>query len=801
MENFRHDAPETIEMLSEYFRRGTLVPVFGAGFTVGETAQSGARVPSGTQLSTIMLEQLTQNGAGLSENDHATLNGYKFSDICEIYFDQNILPQELTKKTIHQYFYNVSLAPEKVSLIKDIDWKYIYTLNIDNAIERHSGYTPIYPYDANLSNKSRDFRPIYKLHGDVFYEVTHSSERLVFRKASYLESIETNRRMLEILEEDLLHKNILFIGCSLTDEDDIAFLVSGQRLPKDSMTRRIIFRSEAPGPLESSVLRRHGVNTVILIENGRYDQIYSLIQRAYSQSAEGDAELEKYAFQVKTLDTNSQTNQDFLIKGVSEVSEQSSKTAAVLPHYYGNRSKEKQVISNIQSSGAFVVLGPRVSGRTLTLRFIAKFFKDRKVFFIESGTELETHFINRLLGLNNSLIIFDSKTVDLELAKIIRNHDAKLKERKTSVLVTLDASEEYIIDALSPSKLVHVPVVEISRVFNKVETQLANQGLKAVRCPTFKGGKKLLDNLFFVYEALGQSSVIKRAPKEKELLQLLYIMSVKRKVDGDWSRFISSHLQKLDQLILTCSPYLEFEKVDRTEIANHSGYKVVCNSEAWLLAVISELYRSRGEAWCIDAIYNLVRDLPEDEKRLSIDLSLFDNLNFAFGGDSGGAGDLILNFYERLEVLRGSEPEFFVQKAKAYYSMYRHSDAVEQLSKRLKELAIAEVWANSENNSAAERNIRHTGVLISLRRAAECKFENLDFTIDAIRRTWAAIRSEHSNSDYVAKLADGGLKGSEYLKGLLHAISSSKVSSPMLLEVKDQLDFIKMRADSANHNE
>ncbi|MFD1692810.1 SIR2 family protein [Azotobacter chroococcum] len=311
LENFRHDAPETIEMLSEYFRRGTLVPVFGAGFTVGETAQSGARVPSGTQLSTIMLEQLTQNGAGLSENDHATLNGYKFSDICEIYFDQNILPQELTKKTIHQYFYNVSLAPEKVSLIKDIDWKYIYTLNIDNAIERHSGYTPIYPYDANLSNKSRDFRPIYKLHGDVFYEVTHSSERLVFRKASYLESIETNRRMLEILEEDLLHKNILFIGCSLTDEDDIAFLVSGQRLPKDSMTRRIIFRSEAPGPLESSVLRRHGVNTVILIENGRYDQIYSLIQRAYSQSAEGDAELEKYAFQVKTLDTNSQTNQDF----------------------------------------------------------------------------------------------------------------------------------------------------------------------------------------------------------------------------------------------------------------------------------------------------------------------------------------------------------------------------------------------------------------------------------------------------------------------------------------------------------
>lgn len=796
MEIIRHDAPETIELLSGFFKRGTLVPVFGAGFTVGETAQSGAKVPSGTQLSEIMLEQLRQHGIGLSEEDLKKLVGYKFPDLCEVYFDQSILPQDITKATIRERFYNVSLASDKASLINDIDWKYIYTLNIDNAIERHSEYSPIYPYDSNLSNSSRDFRPVYKLHGDVYYEVTHSSERLVFQKASYLESIETNKRMLEILEDDLLYKNILFIGCSLTDEDDIAFLVSGQRLPKDSKTKRIIFRSETPGSLESSILRRHGVNTVIIIDSGRYDQIYALIQKAYSQSADGDAELEKYAFQIKVLDTDAQSNQDFLIKGVTETVGHSSKSAAILPYYYGARSKEKQIVSSIQSSGAFVLLGPRVSGRTLTLRAIANLFKDRKVFFIDSGTELETHFVNRLLGLSNSLIIFDSKTIDAELARVIRNNETKLRERKTSVLVTLDSGEGYIIDALSPSKLSHVPIIEISRVFDQSETKQANQGLKAVRCPTFKGGKKLLDNLFFVYETLGQNTVIKRAPKEKELLNLLYLMSVKRKVDGDWARFISSDLQHLEKIVLSCSPYLEFEKLDITEIANHSGYKVICNSEAWLLAVISELYRSRGEAWCIDAIFNLVRDLPDDEKRLSIDLSLFDSLNFAFGGDSGGAGDLILKFYERLEVLRGSEPEFFVQKAKAYYSMYRALDVVDELSKRLQELAIAETWASSENNSAAERNIRHTSALISLRRAAECKFENLDFTIDAIRRTWAAISSEHFNSEYVAKLADGGLKGSEYLRGLLQAVSTGKITSPRLLEVKDYIDSIKMRSES-----
>ncbi|KGF62067.1 SIR2 family protein [Pseudomonas lutea] len=796
MEIIRHDAPETIELLSDFFKRGTLVPVFGAGFTVGESAQSGAKVPSGTQLSELMLEQLKQHGIGLSEDDLKKLEGYRFPDLCEVYFDQSILPQEITKATIRERFYNVSLSSNKASLINDIDWKYIYTLNIDNAIERHSQYSPIYPYDSNLSNSSRNFRPVYKLHGDVYYEVTHDSERLVFQKASYLESIETNKRMLEILEEDLLYKNILFIGCSLTDEDDIAFLVSGQKSPKDSKTKRIIFRSAAPSSLESSVLRRHGINTVILIDDRQYDQTYSLIQKAYSLSAEGDAELEKYIFETTVLDANARSNQDFLIKGVAETVGQSSKSAAILPYYYGVRSKEKQIISSIHHGGSLVLLGPRVSGRTLTLRSIANSFKDRKVFFIDSGTELETHFVNRLLGLSNSLIIFDSKTIDTELAKVIRNNETKLRERKTSVLITLDSGEGYIIDALSPSKLSQVPIIEISRVFDQSETKLANQGLKSVRCPTFKGGKKLLDNLFFVYETLGQNTVIKRVPKEKELLNLLYLMSVKRKVNGDWARFISSDLEHLEKIVSSCSPYLEFEKLDITEIANHSGYKIICNSEAWLLAVMSELYRSRGEAWCVDAIFNLVRDLPDDEKRLSIDLSLFDSLNFAFGGDLGGAGDLILKFYERLEVLRGSEPEFFVQKAKAYYSMYRALDVVDELSKRLQELAIAETWASSENNSAAERNIRHTSALISLRRAAECKFENLDYTIDAIKRTWTAISGEQFNSEYVAKLADGSLKGSEYLKGLLKAVSDGRVTSPRLLEVKDYIDSIKMRSES-----
>ncbi|HGM5580752.1 TPA: SIR2 family protein [Pseudomonas putida] len=799
MEFLSHSASETVQLLADYFKHGTLVPIFGAGFTVGETAESGAKVPSGKTFSQIMREQLKEHGIGLSEEDHLSLADYKFSDLCDVYFDDNVLSQTLTKQTIQKFFYNVTLSSEKTSLINDINWKYIYTLNIDNAIEKHSQYNPIYPYDSNLRNESRSYRPIYKLHGDVYYEVTHSADRLVFRKASYLESIQTNKRMLELLAEDLTHKNILFIGCSLTDEDDIAFLVSGQKQAHREITKRIIFASERPGPLQLSVLRRHGINTVIMIDPGQYGQIYSLIQSAYQLSAETDNELERYRFTPTVLDDDPDKNREFLISGVSAFGGAPTNSSPIIPYYYGKRTKEPELIEKIKLNGTIAIFGPRVSGRTLMLRSVADKFKDRRVFFVESGTELEGHFINRLLGLSNSLIIFDSKTINHDLAKIIKTHNGGIKERNTSVLVVLDVGEGFLIDALSPSRLSHIPVVDISRVFDTAEIKFANVGLRGSRCPAFTKGKKLLDNIFLAYEALGQNTIIKRTPKEKDLLKLLYLLSVRRKVDGDWGRYISQFFEKLEDLVAICSPYLEFEQIAPSEVASHSGYKLVCHSEAWLLAVIAELYKSRGESWCVEAIFGLVQDLPDDEKRLAIDLSLFDNLNFAFGGDYGGAGDLILKFYERLENLRGAEAEFYVQKAKAYYSMYRRADVVEKLSERLDELRLAHTWARAEHNPTAERNIIHTSALISLRRASECNFSDTEYTIEAIQKTWQAISSESSNFEYVEKLADGNLKASEYLTGLLKAIDSGDRIDAKYLEVKDLIDSIRVRMP--NHSQ
>lgn len=793
LEIFRHDDQTVLDMLSGYFQDGTLVPVFGAGFTVGETASSGNKVPKGAEFQGIMFDQLAEYGMTDAELD--SLKKGTFSDVSDVYFDPNFVPSDVVKKTLQDYFLDVTLGPEKRSLINDIDWKYIYTLNIDNAIEKHSKFRPIYPYDAGLSDNSRGFSPVYKLHGDVFYEVTHTSDRLVFRKASYLESIQSNRRMLSLLQEDMLNKNVIYIGCSLSDENDIAFLVASKNIP-GKVTRRIVFSNEEPDRIEASKLKRHGVNTVILIDKGEYSQPYKLLQAAYLLSAENDKEMDRFVLDLKYLGDDPKENQDFLIQGVADVGSEHGGSASVLPYYYASRDVEQELLESTLVGGVVVVSGPRVSGKTLLTRSVVGKIKDRRVYFVESGTALESTYLNKLMGLKSSVIVFDAKTIDLELAKIIRNNVLYLRGSSTTVLCVVDSSDGVLVDALNSTRLVALPLVQVDRKFSAKESRTVNQRFKSVRCPSFRGGRKLLDNLFNAYNVLGQDTVIKRVPKEKDFLALLYVLSVKRKVDGDWVNFVSASHTRLDELISKSIPYLDYERVGRSELASHAGYKVVCNSEVWLLAVLSELYRARGVAWCIDSLLELVRGIPPEESRLAIELTLFDNLNFAFAGDKGGAAELIIGFYERLEDIRGSEAEFFVQKAKAYYNMYRQSDGVEKLGDRIRELTIAETWAQSERDEAAERNIRHIIALVSLRRAYDDAYSTTDYAVDAVNRTWRALSEEHFNSAYVAKLAEGSLRGSDYLAGLLFAIQTGKLSDVRILQVKDKIEFIRSRTQS-----
>lgn len=99
-----------------------------------------------------------------------------------------------------------------------------------------------------------------------------------------------------------------------------------------------------------------------------------------------------------------------------------------------------------------------------------------------------------------------------------------------------------------------------------------------------------------------------------------------------------------------------------------------------------------------------------------------------------------------LKIFAAQKLNFCSKSEKAYYNMYRQSDGVEKLGDRIRELTIAETWAQSERDEAAERNIRHIIALVSLRRAYDDAYSITDYAVDAVNRTWRALSEEHFNS-------------------------------------------------------
>ncbi|MBB3139335.1 SIR2 family protein [Halomonas organivorans] len=795
MEIFNHDDVNLVEILSGYFKDATLVPVLGAGFTVGEPSKGGQKVPNGEGFKKIMLSQLEKHGSGFSHQDIEKLSSEHFSEVADFYFDPGEMPEDVVTDTLRSHFYGVSLGSAKKSFLNEIEWKYIYTLNIDDAIESHSEFLPIYPYDDSLSDKSRHYKPVYKLHGDIYYELTHDKGRLVFRKASYLASIESNKRMLELLEEDMLAKNIIFLGCSLKDEDDIAYLVASREMEGKKETRRIVFSDKEPDIIEKKKLRRHGVNTIIIHEKGEFWQIYDLIDKAYKASADSDGEMKSYLLDLRVLGKDESSNKAHIISGVDNLGMAPSDNGEILPYYYGGRSKEREVLSLIKEGGIVVLSGGRVSGKTLMARSVANSIADKSVYYINTGTYLDTPYLHKLISKKNSVIVFDAKTLDYAMTEILRKNQASIIENSTSILVVLDSDDSLMVESLSNHKLNPPPVVELSGKLSKLETDAANKKLKEVRCPAFKLGRNILDNIFQAYSTLGQNNVVKRVPKTALLMKLLYVLGVTRRFDGDWVKYLNVSHGDVDALVESLSPYLGYEKTYASERSSHAGYKLISHSDAWLMAVILEIYRARGVSWCGETLFNLYVEVSKRDRRLAIELSKFDSLNSVFRGDRPGASELILGVYDRLEAIWGEEPEFFVQKAKAYYNMYRDEDVESVLGQRLSELEVAASWAEAEGDSNAERNIRHISVLVSLRRAYENKFRDFEYMADAVDKTALAIERESVNSRYVKQLADGKLRGSLYLKKLLDKLDAGSGFDMRVLSFKDKVGVIRGRVD------
>ena len=118
------------ELISN-MQRGLLIPIIGSGFTRNCSSFRG-KVPSGNDYRRYMIGRILEAEPSLSV-EKERLEKETFSNISSMY--HKVVPNEAQEQYLWNNFTRVAIEDKKKCLLS-LPWPYIYTLNIDDGIEK-----------------------------------------------------------------------------------------------------------------------------------------------------------------------------------------------------------------------------------------------------------------------------------------------------------------------------------------------------------------------------------------------------------------------------------------------------------------------------------------------------------------------------------------------------------------------------------------------------------------------------------------------------------------------------------------
>lgn len=323
---------EIIQMM----RRKTIIPVIGSGFTRDCIARSG-KVPSGEDYYNYMIAQIVDQNP--DEMKVKELNNESFSSISSIY--HKMVQAEKQQSYLLNKFTNVKLENVKKNFLK-IDWPYIYTLNIDDAIENNSEFKTVLYANRDIRNSIfEQEKCVIKLHGDIKDILKYEDSNCeIFDQKQYVVSIKKNVSLLKKLTHDYEYLNLLYIGCSLSDEIDLLFSTS---MANDNNNNRYYCSTQIPTLLQKTKLEAFGITHCIVFES--YDDIYEKMTDAFHQSlCITPDELEQFStYEFKTLGTGFELNCPYLFQGKSILN---NSKIAIYPSFFVSRTLGKVYASD-----------------------------------------------------------------------------------------------------------------------------------------------------------------------------------------------------------------------------------------------------------------------------------------------------------------------------------------------------------------------------------------------------------------------------------------------------------------------
>ena len=387
----------------------------------------------------------------------------KLSELSDLFWpilERDDIPREYRDRFdayIEDHFCDVHDIPVECRKLVDCRWRYLYTLNYDDAIENASNELKvIVPYTNQNKQWLKQKRCLYKIHGDSakFLE-TGESKFCILSTQQYLQALNDreNLSMRQNLETDFSSNNLIFLGCSLLDELDILF-AAGTKFAKGKQqnedTHSYYVRYVGDKTPEFSVVQRQmfknfAITDIIEVKAEDMLSFYSFIARASDEAGQlqkTDNLSEFTGFQFLQRESTSRENIDYLFYS-SHIWPKRESKQIVLPGFFIHRDETQQIVNAIKNSdGHFHVLrGGRLSGKTYALIDLLQVFNARKTYYFSSNRQIADQCFEYLLSLNGAILIFDEHSLSGDqLMEVTLKYKDIIQKNGVQIVTAIDRS-------------------------------------------------------------------------------------------------------------------------------------------------------------------------------------------------------------------------------------------------------------------------------------------------------------------------------------------------------------------------
>lgn len=761
---FKEVENDIIQMM----RRKSLIPVIGAGFTKNCASRSG-KVPSGDDYLKYMIDQIVIDTKGAMPEDE--LKKESFSSVSSVY--HKVVSED------KQYSYlNCSFTKVKLDSIKkeflEVDWPYIYTLNIDDAIENNSEYGTVLYANREIRNTVfEQNKCVIKLHGDIADILAYQDSNCeIFDQRQYVVSIKKNAALLNKLTHDYEFLNLIYIGCGLSDEIDLLFSTS---VARDNNNARYFCTTTVPSALEQVKLESYGITHCIVFKT--FDEIYNQIKVAYDKAL-GIApdELENFStYTFHELEEGFDINKPYLFQGKSILD---NTRVATFPYFFVSREVTDIVVNNINSKGTQIVVGRGCSGKTYLAYDVIKRVRDRVVYLFRSRDQINSDTLSILLDKDHCLVICDSKVLSIKQIEVILKTNKERCERKNTFLILESKSNRDLSSILDYMRIngelvkSEIPQLELENKFTKKKTDEINKLLVTSSLGVFYEGKTIADNIIEASNILIQNNKFSKiVPCLSSVRQVasLIVLATKGKVYATDAVNLDL-IEEFEKQCKKANPLIEKESTWEFEISasNNSQMKYVVNAEYWLFDQLDKLANDKsGRKKIVEAYQYIVEKLIEENGKPDLlkgekytaykDYILFDNIFQIFSSQDS---KLIREIFESLNQMLSTDPNYLHQRAKCYIrSAYKAND----LKEKEKWLELAYRDASISNSAFEKRYANHDNEKIMISAAHSLytaaltlchiaklrKYKDIEINIRAVKCLYRALISPFNSIEFV----------------------------------------------------